>query len=347
MARERKAFTLIEVLVAVSLGAIVIGSSMYLYHQGNKMFYKTTEHSAFREESLLCLETIARDIEQLMVSTEMKPNGKYFLLQPYEPVGNPTSLDKIDPVTKKREPYTNAFEGIRFWRYHSTLPAGGKPQMVAKRVTYSVQDASPGNPGAGKNLLRNGKQVNRIPLAYIAFVEEPNKVTSDQIGASKQGVLSVFIVPAGGNAGLSQNMSRDVMEKLREDKALVSRTFHLAAMESFYTVILNEAFRMESANNPTKPVQGVYKAVYDDAKQNNPDAFQRAQKRYKDGGAVAMMTEAKLNQLFKVEANAEFDDATAGTDAVYANAPIEKGKAVGAGGAINLTGNGKGGGEEE
>ena len=37
------------------------------------------------------------------------------------------------------------------------------------------------------------------------------------------------------------------------------------------------------------------------------------------GGAVAMMTEAKMNQLFKIEPAAEFDDFTARLTARYCN----------------------------
>jgi prepilin-type N-terminal cleavage/methylation domain-containing protein len=43
--RARRAFTLVEVLIAVSLGALVMGGAMYLYHQGNQSFFKTTEHA--------------------------------------------------------------------------------------------------------------------------------------------------------------------------------------------------------------------------------------------------------------------------------------------------------------
>lgn len=354
--RTRRGTTLIEVLIAVAIGAAVMGGAMYLYHFGNKAFYKTTEHAAFREEALLTLETVARDVEGLMVSTGTKPgSGKYYLLEPYEFIPPVSNLTKTDPVTKQQKPYQDAYEGIRFWKYHSTEMNGAKPVMVGRKIEYTVKPADPGNPSAGKYLYRNNetRPVNKIPLAYIAFVKEPNEVTFDQIGGSQHGVLSVFIVPTGGNLGTRQNMTRDVIESLKEQKALVSRTFQLTGMESFYTVILNEAFRMASARKqqPTDPddltrVNGVYLAVYNDARQNNAAAFNRARARFTAGGAVAMTRDQELQNLFRIDHNTMFNEADAGRDQAFASAELIPGSVQADGATGDLTGTGGGGREE-
>lgn len=357
MRQQRKqAFTLVEAMVALAIGSLVLGAAGLLYKQGTAFFYKTTEHAAFREESLLCMEHIARDLEQLMVSDgQINGNGEYHLVKPYELTGTATEFTRYNPVTKKDEPTgTQAYEGIKFMRYHSTeTDAAGQPLLIGRYVEYTVKPVS-GNPLDGKNLFRLGENrpINKIPLREIAFVKENAKVTADQIGASPHAVLTVMIVPTGGsyvNPGQSQNMTADTVDKLRADRALVSRTFHLAGYETYYTLILNEAFRMtaNAKNDPNKLPTGVYKAVLDDAKTTlTPQQFASVQTRFATGGASSAPN-FKNVQLFKMEWNQKFEDNTAGKDTFFSGLPVQEGAKPTATGALGggATGGGGEGGE--
>ena len=354
MKQRRQAFTLVEAMVALAIGSLVMGAAMLLYKQGVQYFYKTTEHAAFREESLLCLEHIARDLEQLMVSEGQRPDGAYDLVKPFELKGNSYEFTKFDPVTKTDKPTgTKAYEGIKFMRYHSTETGKDNPILVGKYVEYSVKAAG-SNPADGKNLFRNDdpKPINKIPLRDIAFVQENTEVTADQIGASPHAVLTVMIVPMGGTWATWQNMTRDTVDKLKADRALVTRTFHLSGYETFYTLMLNEAFRQTVNGNgdPTlgAGLTGVYKAVFDDAKSTlKPAQFQAVLDRFSSGSAASAPV-FKEHTVYRMDYATKFDDSTAGTDTGFTSLPVQEGaKPTGSGtaGGSGATGAGGEGGE--
>jgi prepilin-type N-terminal cleavage/methylation domain-containing protein len=328
---QRRAFTLVEAMIALAIGSMVMGAAMILYHQGTKSFYKTTEHAAFREESLLCLEQIARDVEQLMVSEGTKPSGKYEMVEPYELTGASYPFMKFDPVTNtQKDTGARAYEGIKFIRYHSTeTDATGMPVLVGKMVEYNAKPVNPANPQAGKNLYRNGstRPLNKIPLRDIAFVTEPIEVTADQIGAASHAVLTVMIVPAGGTWATWQNMSRDTVDRLKREKGLLARTFHLAGYETFYTLLLNESLRITAATggNPGS-LTGVYKAVYDDAKQSlTPAQFASVESRFQTGSATFKPPLYKQSAIYRMDYRGKFDDATAGSDRFFSSLPVQEG----------------------
>src|SRR5207244_3398098 len=79
---NRKAFSLLEVTVAVALAAVVLGTGTYVYVEGSRQFVKVTDHDTFRDESLLVLETINRDLEQVVVSQGQWPDGTYYMVEP-------------------------------------------------------------------------------------------------------------------------------------------------------------------------------------------------------------------------------------------------------------------------
>jgi prepilin-type N-terminal cleavage/methylation domain-containing protein len=353
--RQRKqAFTLVEAMVALAVGSLVLGAAGLLYKNGVKYFYKTTEHAEFREQSLICIETIARDLEQLVVSDGQMPDGTFHMVKPFELTGASHPFTKYNPVTKQEEANgAIAYEGLRFMRYHSTDTSGtGQPTLVGKMIEYTVRPVD-GDPAKGKNLYRGDSQrpVNHVPLREIAFVKERPEVTDDQIGASPHSVLTVMIVPMGGSFSVGQNMSQDTVDRLRADRALVSRTFHLSGYETFYTLILNEAFRLavNAGNNPTQPsgLTGVYKAVYDDARSLLPAArFQAVLNRFQTGSASSSPNFKDVN-LYKMDWAAKFDDNTAGTDKFFTNLPVQAGVEPTASGAAGggATGGGEGEGE--
>lgn len=353
--KQRKGFTLIETLIAVAVGSVIIGGGMYLYHSGVKSFYRTTEHASLREESLIVMETIARDMEQIMVTPGQMPDGSYHLVKPFILTGAPSTITKFNPITKVDEPYAKANRGITLWRYHHTeTGSDGKPLMVGRKVEYVAEPFSAADPGRGFMLKRNGAPVNHMPLREIAFITEPALVTTDQIGASPNGVVTVFVIPAGDRAALLLK-SRDIIETLMKQRALVSRTFHLQGFESFYTAMLNQAMRIvankggDPMNPPPGTLTGVYEAVFNDAKGNlvsqGPSGvalFAKVVDRFKTGGAVAY-PELEADKIFKVEFEKPYSEAGAFSDGAFTKDSPTPG--IDPGPPADLNGGGGGGGE--
>lgn len=156
---DRRAFTMVEALVAVAVGIVVVGAALMLFIHGNRSFTTTTEHASFREEAFLCLERIAKDMTQIVVSSGRKPSGTYHLVEPYE-LGQQYKQTVLDPVTKKPVEYTTAGRLIRLWIYHHTEIAGGKPVVVGQRVEWETRPVDPSRPDGGVNLYRNGEKIN-------------------------------------------------------------------------------------------------------------------------------------------------------------------------------------------
>lgn len=331
----RRGFTVIEVLISVVLGAGILGVGMYLYLQGNRSFYKTTEHVSFRAEAILCLEHVARDLEQLMVSPDKLPGTNTFsLLQPYELLGT-YDLQVTNPETKAKETI-KASKGIRFYRHHHVEmgPAepgidNGKPYMVGRWVEYKVEPVDSADETKGVNLLRNGKPVNNHPLRYIQFQQEPAIVAYNQVKGSQHAIVTVTIVPRGGAWG---QMREEVMERLRTDGSIVSRTFHLTAYESMYTTVLYAALEKMSAakiklGGSAMPSPGAVlqdeleRTIYEDAYANAPP--QLLANIAKGVGKNASYA-YDIPRLFKLE-DKQFTEEGAGTDGFFMSQPAQTG----------------------
>lgn len=261
----RQGLTLVEVLVAVAIGAVVIGGTMMLYFQGNRQFYKTTEHVSFRAEAMLCLEHIAKDLEQLMVSTDKNPGGAWALLEPYKFLYGVT-VEVEDPTTGAKIQVPGG-RGIEFYKFHHIEAGealeGGEvmPVMVGQKISYMRTPIDPSDEKKGYNLVRNGRILNKAPLADFLFKKEPPVVASNQVQGSPHAILTVSVIPAGGMFGhmgtTDATIRQQIIDNLRNQGNLVSRTFHLIGYESMYTAMLYRALQRVSRYTQKNPGGGV------------------------------------------------------------------------------------------
>ena len=262
----RKGFTLVEALIAAALAIIVLGGAIVMYTQGNKMFQATTEHASTREEALLLLERINKDLDSLMVSDEVDPKTSlYYMVQPYKLIQPMPQPGVIDPNTgQPKVEYT----GVQFWVYHHTQTIKDPtndfplPQLVGQMIEYKL-DPIDGDPKKGNNMLRNGVKINKIPLAAVFFRRSNPIYAKGNVGAAPNAVMDVYVIPKGGMWG---TMTDDVMNTLLTTGYALMRTFHLVGYESQYTSLLSLAITKGKYQEPLDPLE---EAVLADATSND------------------------------------------------------------------------------
>jgi hypothetical protein len=239
---RRRAFTLVETLIAVSLALVIMGAAMLLYFQGNKMFQTTTEHASVREAAYLVLERVAKDLDGLLVSDQLNSRtGNYFMVEPYE-LFNPVEQTTFDAKTGEKR-VESVDTGIRFYAFHHVdgerqeTPDGGVelPRIMGQMIEYKAEPIDPANRARGLNLLRNGVRVNQQPLAGVVF-RRGNVIYAKHNMASPDAVLDVVVVPKGGMWG---TMTEATLQRLQEQGHAVSKTYHLAGYESQFTSLLS------------------------------------------------------------------------------------------------------------
>lgn len=331
----RKGFSLVEVIVAVAVGSVIIGAGMLMYLQGNKYFYKVTEHTSFRAEAILIHERIAEDLLQLQIDTGKNPNtNEYWLVQPYELEGTPSTLNMTDSDGNVIGT-VKAGNVLRFPRFHHVemsaptpeLP-NGMPKMVAYMMEYKTEPVDSADPSKGINLLRNGERVNQIPLKEVLFHAEPAIVAANQVQGSPSAILTAKIVPLGGTFGNLDLENLGVLDRLAEQGDIVTRTYHLVGYESFYTSVLFSG--LQSGNSSGyENLSDLEAAVVNHARQNAPpQMFANVNTAASGGGGSSSYLLPK--ESFSVEYNRKHDD-TVDTDQSWLAKPVVPGRASGSG----------------
>jgi prepilin-type N-terminal cleavage/methylation domain-containing protein len=313
--RTARGFTLMEVLIATALGVVVIGSGMLVYLQGNKMYTTVTEHSTFREEAMICLEHISRDVDQLMVSQEQWPDGSFYMVEPFKLV-NPYNQQFKEPTTGKLLDVATAGSGVKFFRYHHTdmvtVGTGKQPKLVGNLVEYKTEPIDAGDLKKGVNLMRNGKKVNGIVLSEVIFQKLPIKEAIEQVQGAPNAILKVTVIPRGG---MWRQMRTDAIEELKKDGTVLSRNFHLSGYESQYTAMLFEGTQKVKGGTPPANLEPpVVKAVHDDASKSNNPLVDTISTGVGTVPSQAFVPSPGLTTL----STAPFDDNTAGKDTHFA-----------------------------
>ena len=255
----RNAFTLVEVLVAAGLSTVVLGTGVLMWLNGSKGFTRATQHSSIREQSLVILERVGRDLDGLIVSQERNPRtGRYFMVQPFE------LLDKEPGVDDKGKPRPYA-RGLRFYVYHRTEMVKIENSTDPKRRKEEVQDdkADRTEPDDGSirlpriigryveyrairsqtkadevDLFRNGQKVNSIPLTEVRFEREDPIHARDTMGASPNAVLKITVIP---RTGIEGDLDQGTIRRQDDVGSRLSRVVHLVGYESQYTALLGVA----------------------------------------------------------------------------------------------------------
>ena len=314
MRRQKSGFTLVEALVAGALAVIVLGGGIMLYMQGNKMFQTVTEHSSAREEALLILERINKDLEAIMVSDEIDPETNvYYMLEPYKFI-QPTPQMAVDPKTGEKK-QTIEYTGIQFYIYHHTQTVKDAtdfpcPQLVGQVIEYKLVPIN-GDPAKGNNLTRNGVKINKQPLSAVFFRKADPVYAKGNIGAAPDAVLDVYVIPKGGMWG---TMSPDVLSTLLAGGHALMRTFHLVGYESQFTTLMSLADSKMRYGEPLDPLE---EAVITYAKQEGLLANVSA--KTKEAPLEYRLPAGRVTLEKKL-----FDPATAG-DKEAANSKFEQG----------------------
>jgi prepilin-type N-terminal cleavage/methylation domain-containing protein len=268
---RRSGFTLVEVVLAVALAAVVMGSGTYLYVSGSQQFVKITDHNTFRDEGMLVLETINRDLQQIVVSEGKWPDGKFYMIEPYKLVDKYTQNYK-DPITGQIMPYTDAGTGVKFFRYHHTEmaprpggAAGQIPRVVAQELEYKTVPVDASDPSKGLNITRNGEVVNTLPMSEVIFQKLPASVAFDQVQGSPHAILKVIVIPQGG---MWRQMTKDTIDALKaRGSTVLHKIYHLSGYESQYSSLLFKALQQNTAH-PGTFSSPVLEAVFNDAQAN-------------------------------------------------------------------------------
>jgi hypothetical protein len=318
---SRRGFTLVEGLVAAAVGAVVIGGAMVLYHQGHKAFLATTEHASFREEALLILETIGKDLEGLVVSDQLNPDTNiYYMVQPFD-CTDPVQQENVDPKTGEKQTFSVP-SGMKFYKYHHTTSGDGNTadstrtcQIVGQQIVYKSELIDQAKPERGMNLLRNGKRVNTMPLSGVLFEPLDPIIAAKNLGASPNAIIQVTIVPNGGVWG---KMTPSTIQTLRNSGKVCTRVYHLAEYESQYTTMLWCAMVKNQAGIKTDPME---QAVLDYGNAIPNNMAGKLREKIKELGEQGY----RLDENQVLLEPKLYDEATAGSDPTFATATLENG----------------------
>jgi hypothetical protein len=285
-----------------------------MYYTGNRAFVTVTEHSSFREEALLLLERIERDLRGLIVSEQTNPKtGLPYMVQPYD-LFDPRPQQGINPRTNLPEVYQIP-SGLRFFRYHHTqaMAGGTAPtaQLIGHQLEYKVEPIGDG--ARGVNLLRNGRRINKGPLSGILFEVADPVYAAKTVGAAPNAILNVTVVPQGGVWG---SMTPDTIRRLRDDGKVVTRSIHLVAYESQFTLLLWLAQVKKQAKMELDPLE---KAVHDAGEKLPALLRGRLQKKIEEMTNIGY----RLDDNRVVLEPKPFDDSSAGQDPAFQKAKEE------------------------
>ena len=280
--KVRRGFTLVEALVSTGLATLILGTGMLMWLNGSKGFTRATQHSSIREQALMILERLGRDLDGLIVSQERNPKtDKFFLVQPYQ------LTDWVDaPPDKDGKPHRFA-QTFRFHVYHRTEmirvtnpldpakrkeevesetdnrdePADGSvrlPRIVGRYIEYKVVPSA--EKGGGVDLLRNGQKINLIALTEVRFERGDPVHARQSLGASPNAVLDITVVP---RAGIDGTLDESIVRKQDDTGTALSRVIHLVGYESQYTALLGLALEKWKAKQQLDDLE---LAVMQDAK---------------------------------------------------------------------------------
>lgn len=227
MRTNRRAFTMLEVLIATAVSSVVFVATLSFMSTGQKQVVKSTEHAEARIEALKIMEVLEWDLDRLVVGDEIDdPNANV-----------------IDPFKKSFNANTTEFGFFAFHHFEFD-PADRRMVLVPGWIDYRVQKRSD---GWGVDLLRNGKPINRAPIADVK-IAELDRVSADRLGISPRHCITVKIYPLGMQDWLG---NKDISSEANA----VKRVFHLKNVESRYACLMSvkRAIQSNAANAPQDP----------------------------------------------------------------------------------------------
>lgn len=223
----RRGFTMIEMMLAAAVSSVMFVVTMNFMSVGQKQVVKSSEHADARIEAMKIMEVLEWDLDRLVVGDEIDdPNASV-----------------IDPFKKSFNENTTAFG---FFAFHHVEydPADKRMVLVPGWIDYRVERRQD---GWGVDLLRNGKPVNRAPIADVK-IADMDRAEADRLGISPRHCITVKVYPLGVQDWLG---NKDISSEANA----VKRVFHLKHIESRYACLMSvkRAIRSNPANAPQDP----------------------------------------------------------------------------------------------
>lgn len=209
--RRRGGFTGLEVLIASSLMALVLGGGLMLFRTGSKGLTSTAAHATAREEALRLLEGFGRDIDRLVVGDGFD-TGRF-----------PSVIEPVELGT------TEDGQDLMFYAYHHRRfhTEERRLELVGQRVRYAIRERTDGR---GVDLFRNDARLNRIPFhsAEFRFLDAAE---AGQLGISPRHAIELVLRPSmPGRAGAGRDRKAEAHAQ--------SRLFRMPNVESQYACLL-------------------------------------------------------------------------------------------------------------
>lgn len=223
----RRAFTMIEIVLAAAVSSIIFVVTMAFMSTSQKQVVKTSEHADARIEAMKIMEVLEWDLDRLVVGDEIDdPNASV-----------------IDPFKKSFNTSTTEFGFFAF--HHFEYDQTDKRMVLMPGwIDYRVQKRQD---GWGVDLLRNGKPINRAPIADVK-IAEMDRAEADKLGISPRHCITVKIYPLGIQDWLG---NKDISSEVNA----IKRVFHLKNIESRYACLMSvkRAIQSNPANAPQDP----------------------------------------------------------------------------------------------
>jgi len=228
---RRRAYTIIEILLALVLTSIIMMATMSFMRMGQQSVIKTTDHVDARMEAMRILDVLDKDLERLIVGDEID-----------DPDAN-----VLEPFKRKWDPQQGAF-GFYAFHHFEYDPDAKRMMMMGGWIDYSIRKR---DKGIGVDLLRNGIAVNRSALHDVK-IELLTKEDADKLGVMPQHCVTVTIYPLGQWDQSNKNIFSEANA--------IKRVFHLRAIESRFACLMSIKRAIES-NPETAPSDPKYREI--------------------------------------------------------------------------------------
>ncbi|MBI4860215.1 MAG: prepilin-type N-terminal cleavage/methylation domain-containing protein [Candidatus Riflebacteria bacterium] len=186
--RRRQAFTMIEIMVSLVLGVVILGIAYQLLYGSSKMNRKVEDKTEAVQSANLALESIRRDVRQLVTRPFLMSNGAFtgVVGDAQHPImisanGTEMAFHVPDPKSPRPDPTSKKFKlttvyyglfkkevaegGHSATVYHLVRSEGTNPNVGREAGTC----ATGGSSNLGSIYLKEGKDADGKPLAPVQF----------------------------------------------------------------------------------------------------------------------------------------------------------------------------------
>jgi hypothetical protein len=207
--RQCAAFTLVEACIAMFLGSMVLGATVYFMRASNMQIVKTSDHAQARMDAIKILNAMGADLDRLVIDDTIR------------------SL--VFPVDIKDEGRALEFWALHHREYSQTTAAMA---LVARKIVYTAEVL----PRGGRGVMRNGRRLGGEGVGAIGAVSGLRFETISQKRADALGIspFHAFFAKVYARGAWDVNNAA-----LAGEANVQQRLFHLGHIESQYACMLS------------------------------------------------------------------------------------------------------------